>query len=94
MKPQVPTQYSKLDDPLVDAEGIEETSEDDLWFLPGPIEVEPDYLPPRPRAELPETIGGRQRQVMPPVLPVWLAGLARWMTVCTVARKAGGSGAP
>lgn len=55
MKPQVPTQYSKLDDPLVDAEGIEETSEDDLWFLPGPIEVEPDYLPPRPRAELPET---------------------------------------
>ena len=55
MKPQVPTQYSKLDDPLVDAEGIEETSEDDLWFLPGPIEVEPDYLPPGPRAELRET---------------------------------------
>jgi len=55
MKPQVPTQYSKLEDPLVDAEGIEETSEDDLWFLPGPIEVEPDYLPPGPRAELRET---------------------------------------
>ena len=55
MKPQVPTQYSKLDDPLVDPEGIEETSEDDLWFLPGPIEVEPDYLPPGPRAELRET---------------------------------------
>jgi len=26
-----------------------------MWFLPGPIEVEPDYLPPRPRSELPET---------------------------------------
>ena len=31
------------------------TSEDDLWFLPGPMEVEPDYLPPGPRAELRET---------------------------------------
>ncbi|WP_417480683.1 helix-turn-helix domain-containing protein [Maricaulis maris] len=30
-------------------------SEDDLWFLPGPMEVEPDYLPPGPRAELRET---------------------------------------
>ena len=27
----------------------------DLWFLPGPMEVEPDYLPPGPRAELRET---------------------------------------
>lgn len=25
------------------------------WFLPGPIEDEPDYLPPGPRAELSET---------------------------------------
>jgi hypothetical protein len=55
MKPQVYTQYSSFDDPLVDAEGLEETSEDDLWFLPGPMEVEPDYLPPGPRAELRET---------------------------------------
>ena len=39
----------------MDAEGLEETSEDDLWFLPGPMEVEPDYLPPGPRAELRET---------------------------------------
>jgi hypothetical protein len=39
----------------VDSEGLEETSEDDLWFLPGPMEVEPDYLPPGPRAELRET---------------------------------------
>ena len=55
MKPQVSMQYNRFDDPLVDAEGLEETSEDDLWFLPGPMEVEPDYLPPGPRAELRET---------------------------------------
>jgi hypothetical protein len=39
----------------VDAEGLEETTEDDLWFLPGPMEEEPDYLPPGPREELHET---------------------------------------
>ena len=55
MKPQVSMQYDSFDDPLVDAEGLEETSEDDLWFLPGPMEVEPDNLPPGPRAELRET---------------------------------------
>ncbi len=48
-------QYDSFDDPLVDAEALEERSEDDLWFLPGPMEVEPDYLPPGPRAELRET---------------------------------------
>jgi len=32
-----------------------ERSEDDLWFLPGPIEDEPDDLPPGPRAEPRET---------------------------------------
>nr|WP_296430450.1 hypothetical protein [Roseovarius sp. BRH_c41] len=26
-----------------------------MWFLPGPMEEEPDYLPPGPRAELRET---------------------------------------
>ena len=55
MKPQVSTQYGSFDDPLEDAEGFEETSEDDLWFLPGPMEVEPDYLLPGPGAELRET---------------------------------------
>ncbi len=55
MKPQVSTHYDSFDDPLVDSEGLEETSEDDLWSLPGPMEVEPDYLPPGPRAELGET---------------------------------------
>jgi hypothetical protein len=48
-------QYNSFDDPPVDAVGLEETSEDDLWFLPGPMELEPDFLPPGPRAELRET---------------------------------------
>ena len=30
---------------------MEQSSEDNLWFLPGPMEEEPDYLPSRPRAE-------------------------------------------
>ena len=28
-----------------------QTEEEDLWFLPGPVEEEPDYLPPLPRTE-------------------------------------------
>jgi hypothetical protein len=36
-------------------EEAEERSEDDLWFLPGPIEDEPDDLLPGPRAEPRET---------------------------------------
>ena len=32
-------------------EEIEDASEDDLWFLPGPIDAESDDLPPGPRAE-------------------------------------------
>jgi len=33
----------------------DDTGDDDLWFLPGPIEEEPDHLPPGPRAEPQET---------------------------------------
>lgn len=33
----------------------DEPSEDDLWFLPGPMEEESDYLPLGPRAEPSET---------------------------------------
>lgn len=47
MKPQEPSQYNSFDDPHAD---VEETPEGDLWFLPGPMEEEPDYLPPGPRA--------------------------------------------
>ena len=38
-----------------DVEELEPASEDDLWFLPGPMEEEPDYLPPGPRADACET---------------------------------------
>ncbi len=43
------------DDPLITIEEDEEAHEDDLWFLLGPLEEEPDVLPPGPRAEPPDT---------------------------------------
>ena len=53
------TQASSLtddyDDPLITIEEDEEAHEEDLWFLPGPFEEEPDDLPPGPRAEPPDT---------------------------------------
>ena len=51
MKPQVPAFHNESDALFLDAEEVEQSSEDDLWFLPGPMEEEPDYLPPGPRAE-------------------------------------------
>ena len=55
MKPQTSGIHDDLDDPLARVEEVEETFEDDLWFLPGPIEEESDDLPPGPRAEPRET---------------------------------------
>lgn len=55
MKPQAFTLNDDFEDPLITIEGDEGVSEDDLWFLPGPPEEEPDDLPPGPRAEPPET---------------------------------------
>ena len=40
--------------PLEDIEASEGTDDADLWFLPGPIEDEPDYLPPGPAPEAKE----------------------------------------
>ena len=51
MKPQGPILPGYFGDPLPDTEEVVETSEDDLWFLPGPINDEPEDLPPGPRAE-------------------------------------------
>jgi hypothetical protein len=51
MKPQASVLHDDLDDPLEVVEEGEERAENDLWFLPGPIENEPDDLPPWPRAE-------------------------------------------
>lgn len=55
MKPQASALHDNFDDPLAGVEEFEETSEDYLWFLPGPIEDGPDDLPPGPKAELRET---------------------------------------
>ena len=44
-----------FDDPLITIEEDEEAHDEDLWFLPGPLEEEPDDLPPGPRAEPPDT---------------------------------------
>ncbi|MDA7429122.1 hypothetical protein PGB28_11690 [Primorskyibacter aestuariivivens] len=54
MKPQESTLPDDFDDPRITTEGDEESHEDDLWFLPGPLEEEPDDLPPGPRAEPPD----------------------------------------
>jgi len=51
MKPQSPALYDESDALFLDTEEVEQSSEDDLWFLPGPMEEEPDYLPPGPRAK-------------------------------------------
>ncbi|MDF3419505.1 hypothetical protein HKX23_14120 [Sulfitobacter sp. KE29] len=51
MKPQAPANSDDSDALFLDAEEVEQSPENDLWFLPGPMEEEPDYLPPGPRAE-------------------------------------------
>ncbi|SMX50950.1 hypothetical protein [Actibacterium lipolyticum] len=56
MKSQAPVFHDETDALLLDAEEMEQSSEDDLWFLPGPTEEEPDYLPPGPRAEPREAV--------------------------------------
>jgi hypothetical protein len=55
MMPQTFALPDDYRDPLAGVEEVEETSEDDLWFMPGPVEEEPDDLPPGPRAEPQET---------------------------------------
>ncbi|MFV1844100.1 MULTISPECIES: hypothetical protein [unclassified Phaeobacter] len=55
MKLQPSALNNDFDDPLITIEEDEEAHEEDLWFLPGPLEEEPDDLPPGPRAEPPDT---------------------------------------
>lgn len=56
MRRQASTLSDDFYDPLLTIEGDEESHDDDhLWFLPGPLEEEPDDLPPGPRAEPPDT---------------------------------------
>ncbi len=54
MKLQPSALTDDYDDPLITIEG-EEAHEEDLWFLPGPLDEEPEDLPPGPRAEPPDT---------------------------------------
>ena len=51
MKTQASALNDGFNDPLITIEEDEAAHEDDLWFLPGPLEEEPDDLPPGPRAE-------------------------------------------
>lgn len=55
MKPQASGPHDSFDDPLTGVEEAEERSEEYLWFLPAPIEDEPDDLSPGPGAEPRET---------------------------------------
>lgn len=55
MKPQASALTDDFDDPLITIEEEKEAHEEDLWFLPGPLDEEPDDLPPGPRAEPPDT---------------------------------------
>ncbi len=94
MKPQASALTDNFDDPLITIEEDEEAHEEDLWFLPGPFEEEPDDLPPGPRAEPPDTAtsqtGQRQKAF---TLRDWHGSLdvwVLWMTGCCVARKDGG----
>jgi hypothetical protein len=51
MKPQTPVLHDDFDEPRAGVEEVEKTSEDNLWFLPGPIDEAPGDLPAGPQAE-------------------------------------------
>ncbi|WP_208323277.1 hypothetical protein [Rhodovulum visakhapatnamense] len=51
MKTQASVLHDDFKVPPIAVGEVDETSDDDLWFLPGPIEEETDDLPPGPRAE-------------------------------------------
>ncbi len=46
MKIRASTMTDDFSDPLITIEEDEEAHEEDLWFLPGPLEEEQDDLPP------------------------------------------------
>lgn len=54
MKPQTPAVPDDFEDPLLIPEE-EEAPNEDLWFLPGPVDAHLDYLLPGPRADPPAT---------------------------------------
>lgn len=69
MKPKIPDSYIDTDGRLGITEEAEAVSEADLWFLPGPMESEPDHLP----------LGSRAKPCEPDISANWAqaeAGLA------------------
>ncbi len=84
--------------PLEDLEASESKDDADLWFLPGPIEDEPDYLPPGPPPEAKNPMllmpGARPRPGRRRSSPVLLRAWESLMNACAEARLAGGSGLP
>ena len=54
MKQNPTVKYDDFGSLVESVDEADEASERDLWFLPGPLEEEPDYLPLGPRAELAE----------------------------------------
>jgi HTH DNA binding domain len=55
MKSQAPSFPDDFRNPSTGVEEAEVRTEDDLWFLPAPIEDEPDDLPPGPKRKQRET---------------------------------------
>jgi len=69
MMPRPPNKTDDPEDFRASTDADDSTAEQDLWFLPGPPEWEPDFIPPGPRPE-PAEIG---------VIAAWVqaeAGLA------------------
>jgi len=77
-RPFNPDHFANFADGVEQADDIPEA---DLWFLPGPMEKEPDFLPPGPCAEPNETT----------ILGDWLQAEAR--LAARLARAAGRLGA-
>lgn len=55
MKSLTPVFHDSFDEPLASDAEVVESSESDLWFLPGPVDVDQVDLRPGPRAEPRET---------------------------------------
>lgn len=55
MRSQASSLYSDFNDPIAGEAEVGEASLEDLWFMPGPIEEQPDDLPPGPLADRRET---------------------------------------
>lgn len=51
MSTQTPSLLDDFKHLDIDMEEVERASEEDLWFVPGPTEEGPDYLPPGPRTQ-------------------------------------------